>query len=63
MSDKKQLKLNNFCKEYDIPRTTALQWVHSESFPAYKICGHWYVDVEEFRVWREKQHRFGYKYA
>lgn len=54
MSIKKQLKLSNFCKEYDIPRTTVLKWVHSVGFPAFNLCGRWYVDVEEFIKWRKK---------
>lgn len=53
---KKQLKLNNFCTEFDIPRNTVLKWVHSKSFPAYNLCGHWYVDVEKYYKWREELH-------
>ena len=30
MTDKKQMKLANFCKEFDVARTTALKWAHSE---------------------------------
>lgn len=62
-NEKKQLKLNNFCKEYDIPRATAIQWIHSKGFPSYKLCGHWYVDIEEYYKWREKEHTKCYKYA
>ena len=61
--EKKQMKLNNFCKSYDIPRTTALQWVHAVEFPAYKLCGHWYVDIPKYLKWREEQHIKSYKYA
>lgn len=58
MNDKKkQIKLKTFCKEYDVPRTTALKWIHSKGFPAYNICGHWYVDVMKFHTWREEQHK------
>lgn len=59
----KQMKLNNFCKTFDIPRTTVLKWAHSANFPAYNLCGHWYVDVSMFYKWREKQHIKSYKYA
>ncbi len=59
----KQMRLNNFCKTFDIPRTTVLKWVHSANFPAYNLCGHWYVDVSMFYKWREKQHVKSYKYA
>lgn len=61
--EKKQMKLNHFCKEFDIPRTTALQWVHSVGFPAYNLCGRWYVDIGQYYKWREKQHIKSYKYA
>lgn len=50
---KKQLKLSNFCKEFDIPRSTVLKWIHSDNFPAYNLCGHWYVDLKKFYKWRE----------
>lgn len=58
-----QMKLNHFCKSFDIPRTTVLKWVHSNDFPAYNLCGHWYVDVKQFYKWREKQHSISYKYS
>lgn len=60
---KKQLKLPNFCDEFDIPRTTALKWIHARDFPAYNLCGHWYVDIDAFYDWRIKQHQISYKYA
>ena len=50
------MKLNNFCKEFDIPRSTALKWIHSRGFPAYNLSGHWYIDVEKFYDWRDKEH-------
>lgn len=59
----KQMKLPNFCKEYDIPRSTALKWVHSKGFPAYNLAGHWYVDIGEYNNWRNEEHRRSYKYA
>ena len=61
--NKQQMKLTNFCKEFDVPRTTALKWVHSAGFPAYNLCGLWYVDLEKFYKWRENQHQISYKYA
>lgn len=60
---KKQLKLKNFCEEYDIPRTTVLHWVHAKDFPAFNLSGHWYIDVEEYYKWREQEHRTSYAYA
>lgn len=60
---KKQMKLSNFCREYDIARTTALEWVHSQGFPAYNLCGRWYVDIDKFLKWRELQHKKSYKYS
>ena len=53
---KKQMKLKNFCQEYDIARTTVIEWVHSHGFPAYNLCGRWYVDIDKFLKWREKTH-------
>ena len=50
---KKQLKLNNFCTEFDVPRSTALLWINSKDFPAYKISGRWYIDVDGFYEWRK----------
>ena len=41
----KQMKLSHFCEAYDIPKSTALLWVHSADFPAYNLCGRWYVDI------------------
>lgn len=61
--NKKQLKLKSFCEEYDIPRSTALKWIHSDEFPAYNLLGHWYVDIEEFYKWRTKYHKISYKYS
>lgn len=62
--DKKQLKLNNFCKEYDVPRTTVLRWISSGlNFPAYNLCGHWYVDIEAYGDWKISCHQKSYKYA
>ncbi len=63
MPDKKQFKLNKFCEEYDIPRSTALKWVHSADFPAYNLNGHWYVDVNGYYKWREAQHKKSQKYV
>lgn len=61
--NKKQMKLTNFCKEFDVPRSTALKWVHSKGFPAFNLCGHWYVDLAAYYEWRKKQHVQSYKYA
>ncbi len=61
--DNRQLKLKKFCETFDIPRSTVLKWVHDNSFPAYNLCGHWYVDVEKYYTWRTKQHHNSYPYA
>lgn len=60
---KTQMKLRTFCENFDIPRTTALKWVHSAGFPAYNLCGHWYVDIPKFYEWRNSEHIRSYKYA
>lgn len=59
----KMMKLSTFCAEYGIPRTSALEMVHSHGFPAYKLGSRWYVDIPKFEAWREKEHRRAYKYA
>lgn len=51
-----QMKLKNFCRTFDVSRTTVLKWIHDEGFPAYNLCGHWYVDIYQFYKWREAQH-------
>lgn len=63
INNKKQLKLKSFCEEFDIPRNTVLKWIHSDSFPGYNLCGHWYIDIPAFYKWRESQHKKSYKYA
>ena len=57
------MKLKTFCNEFDIARTTVLQWVHSDGFPAYCLNGRWYVDIEKYYIWRDKQHKKSYKYT
>ena len=59
----KMMKLSTFCKEYDMPRTTAVELVHSSGFPAYKLGKCWYVDIPAFEKWRVQQHMRCYKYA
>ena len=59
----KQMKLSHFCESYDIPKSTALLWVHSANFPAYNLCSRWYVDIEKYEIWREQTHEKSYKYA
>ena len=54
--EKKQMRLNTFCKEFDIPKNTVLLWVHSKNFPAYKIGKCWYVDIPKYYKWREEEH-------
>lgn len=51
--EKVQLKLSNFCKKYDMSRTTILELIYTHNFPAYKIGNRWYVDVSKFIKWRE----------
>lgn len=61
--EKKQMKLTTFCDAFDVSRSTVELWIHSLGFPAYKISGHWYVDIPEYYEWREKEHKHSYKYA
>ena len=55
LKDKKQLKLNTFCSMFDVPRSTAILWYNTSGFPMYKISGRWFVDLEEYYVWRKEQ--------
>jgi len=57
------MKLNHFCREFDVPRSTALEWIHSKGFPGYRLAGHWYIDIEEYYTWRVQEHMKCYKYA
>ena len=59
----KQMRLTTFCKEFDIPKNTALQWIHSKGFPAYKMGKCWYIDLPEFFAWRDREHLKSYRYA
>lgn len=63
MAELKQMRLSTFAKMYDIPRSTAHELIHTKGFPAYKIYGRWYVDIEKYEKWREQKHRECYKYA
>ena len=58
-----QMRLTTFCAEYDIPKNSALLWVHSKGFPAFKLGRQWYVDIPEYYKWREAQHKKDYRYA
>lgn len=53
ITNKKQMKLKNFCEAFDIPRTTILKWVYEHGFPAYNLFGHWYVDIDEYYKWKQ----------
>ena len=51
----KQMKLSNFCKEYDMSRTTVLDLIYYQHMPGNKIGGRWYIDMKKFMDWRELQ--------
>lgn len=53
MPEKKQMRIGKFSEEYDIPRTTIMELVYREHFPAYKIGNRWYVDIPKFLKWRD----------
>lgn len=53
-TSKKQIKLNLFCKEYDMSRSSVLELIRTKGFPAYKIGGRWYIDTHEFIKWRNQ---------
>lgn len=51
----RQMKLTRFMKEFDVEKKIAYEWIHIDGFPAYKIGGRWYVDVQKYYEWREKR--------
>lgn len=59
----KQMSLSRFAKEYGIPPSTALQLIHRNDFPAYKISGRWYVDIASYLEWRTQEHKRAYRFA
>ena len=65
MTEKKilQADLKTFRELYCIPENTVREWVHTKSFPAYKLGSKWYVDIKRFEKWRETEHANSYKYA
>ena len=42
--DRKQLKLSNFCKEFDMSRSSVFELIYSQHLPA---------DIDEFKDWRK----------
>ena len=61
--DMKQMDLKTFSEYYGISASTLKLWIHMKSFPAYKQGHKWYVDIDEYRVWRQREHNVSYKYA
>ena len=51
----RQMKLTRFMKEFDVEKKIAYEWIHIDGFPAYKIGGRWYVDIQKYYEWREKR--------
>jgi hypothetical protein len=62
-SGPRQMQLNAFCDRYDIPRSTAMDLIHRDNFPAHKIGARWYVDIPAYFRWREETHRQNYRFA
>ena len=61
--DMKQMDLKTLSEYYGISVSTLKLWIHRKSFPAYKQGHKWYVDIDESKVWRKKEHNISYKYA
>ena len=59
----KQMQLKQFCAEYGMTSRTVERLIYSNGFPAYKVGGKWYIDIEKYDRWREIEHRKQYKYA
>lgn len=54
-----QMSLPTFCKSFDMPRETVLELIRgNKRFPGYKIGGRWYIDIIEFKEWREKNNNW-----
>lgn len=62
---KKQMSMVDFMEEYDMKRTTLWRLINRRDnpFPAFKLGGQWYIDVEAFERWRTEEHKRQYKYA
>lgn len=59
----KQMNLATFRETYGIPEDTATRFVYTKNFPAYKQGSRWYVDIDEYKKWRETEHRNSYRFA
>ncbi len=57
-----QLSLSDFKREFGFKNSTAQELIHTKEFPAYKIRGQWYVDIDAFLKWRQREHERNYKY-
>lgn len=54
---KQQMTIKTFAEEFDLSIPTLRRLIHIEGFPAYKLGGMWYIDVAEYRKWRDIQSR------
>lgn len=65
MNERKRLPLPQFCEEYGIGRTKALQLINrsEDPLPARKIGGRWFINLETYPEWEDREHMRSYKYA
>ena len=63
--EKKQLKLSEFREMFGMGREIVYKLVRrkDDPLPAYKQGKYWYVDIEAYKAWREREHQRCYKYA
>lgn len=62
---KKEMKITEFCEEYGWARDTVYDYIYNKSkhFPAHKVGGKWYIDVEKYKRWCKTEHINSYRYA
>jgi hypothetical protein len=59
------MQLPKFIEEYAMPRTVAMRKIQRafDPLPAVKIGKLWYVKLDEYPDWEEREHQRSYKYA
>ncbi|MBS6510396.1 MAG: helix-turn-helix domain-containing protein [Clostridiales bacterium] len=63
--EKKQLNTHDFSAAYSLSKATIYRLINrrDDPLPAYKQGSNWYIDIDEYKAWREREHQRCYKYA
>lgn len=63
--EKKQLSIRDFAESYGLSKPTIYRYINrrDDPLPAYKQGRVWYIDIEAYKAWREREHQRCYKYA